>query len=281
MTWHTIGFKPQKKYFEQLMTAGLVPHALLFTGPDMIGKRMLAFDIYALINGREFKEGDPDIRVISPRVAEDETKIYIEDIRDLKSFLSLKAYYGPSKFVIINDADRLTPEASNALLKVLEEPTPKTVLILVSSRPRALLPTITSRCQQISFLPHSVDEMKEFLADKKISKADQALLASMAQGRIGWLIWAADHVKEIRESVADLTMVLKGGVFERMAYAKKIYEKETYPATVANWIYWIYGNQSEVPHAGHLLKELTWLNNLVAQPQYNHRLALENTLLNL
>ena len=96
MKWNTIGFQFQKKYFEQLVKSGALAHAYLFTGPDMIGKQMFAKELFVLANAREeFVTGDPDLKVITPRVEDDETKIYIEDIRDAKNFLSLKPYYGP------------------------------------------------------------------------------------------------------------------------------------------------------------------------------------------
>src|SRR3989344_731588 len=281
MNWQTIGFKAQKKYLEQAAKADNLAHAYLFTGNDMIGKQMFARDLYALVNGREATVNEPDFKLISPRVEEDETKIYIEDIRDLKSFAFLRPYYGPYKFIIINDADRLTPEASNALLKVLEEPTPKTILILISSKSRMLLPTITSRCQHINFMSHDEAALIEYMDKLKLSKGDHTLLISMAHGRIGWLQWATEHIKEIQESLGDLDKVLKGTLADRMAYAKKIYERETYPTTLANWMYWLHGNRKEIPHADRVLKELNRLHLIIAQPQYNHRLALENTLINL
>lgn len=284
MTWLTIGFEKQKQYFEEAAKrgppAGGLVHAYLFTGPEMIGKQMFAKDLFTLVNDR-LAVADPDLMVVSPCVEEDKTKIYIEDVRDVKTFLSLKPYFGPYKFVIINDADRLTPEASNALLKVLEEPAPHSILVLVTSRSRTLLPTITSRCQHINFLPHSEPELVKYLISRKLAKDDQALLISMAHGRIGWADWAAGNMKIVRESVTDLQKVLKAGLAERMAYAKKIYEKETYPAVVSSWIYWLHGNASALPKAAPMLRQLSKLNTIIAQPQYNHRLAIENTLINL
>ena len=281
MTWQTIGFENHKKFFTGLVKNGALAHAYLFVGPEMIGKQMFAKDLFVLANNREdFNAGDPDLRIVSPRVAEGETKIYIEDARDIKQFLSLKPYYGPYKFVVINDADRLTPEASNGLLKALEEPTPNSVLILVSSKPRMLLSTVTSRCQTVRFVSHSAKDSTEFLVSSKLSKADQQLLLSMAQGRIGWLANAVDQVPEIKKAIADLDKVIKGGVSDRMLYAKKMYEKETYHATVAHWIHWLYSNP-EIPSRDNALKQLLSLSTNIAQPQYNHRLLLENALLNI
>ena len=283
MTWNTVGFEPQKRYFRQLIEERQLAHAYLFTGLEMTGKFLFAREIAARANGRtEVGEFDPDLKIVTPNTAEGETKIYVEDIRDIKAFLSLRPYRGPYKFVIVDNADRLTVEAANALLKSLEEPTPNTVLILVSSQPRQLLATVSSRCQEVRFLPHGREAIADYLAErKKVLAADRDLLISMAQGRIGWLEPALARLPEIKKTVSELDAVLRSGTTERMLYAKKIYEKETYPAVVADWLYWLYGNRQRVPRAHAVLGCLLDLNALIAQPQYNHRLALETTFVNL
>jgi DNA polymerase III delta prime subunit len=281
MNWRTIGFEKQKKFFIEAVKNGSLDHAYLFHGPAMIGKQLFAFDLYELINNRTASINEPDFLFVSPKSEKEEgTKIYIENIRGLKTFLSLKPYFGPYKFILINDAERLTPEASNALLKTLEEPTPNTILVLISNSSRSLLPTITSRCQVINFLPHSERELIDFIEINKIFKYNKEFLLPMAQGRIGWLKWANENIKEIDQSINDLKKIIKGNTFEKIAYVKKIYEKETYPVAVASWLHWLYNHQSEIPESGHILKELIKLNNIISQPQYNHRLALENALLN-
>ncbi|MBX4190189.1 AAA family ATPase [Candidatus Parcubacteria bacterium] len=282
MTWNTIGFSQQKKYFEKLIKEESLSHAYLLTGPEMIGKLMLAKEITAKANSREL-ENNPDVTIVAPRVEEGETKIYIEDIRDVKSFLSLKPYFGPYKFVIINDADRLTPEASNGLLKALEEPNPKSVLILITNKPKQLLSTIQSRCQEVSFQSHDSKTISEFLAEKKIKKEDLVLLTAMAQGRIGWLnqILESKEITKLRSSVEEFQKVLNGGLTDRMLYAKKIFENESYPRVIASWIYWAYANKSTLPNSSATLGQLSRLHSLINQPQLNHRLLLENTLINL
>src|SRR6266702_2694563 len=105
MAWRTTGFEQQKKAFENLVHQGVLSHAYIFQGPEQIGKKLFAQDLFMLVNKREkFDPVDPDLFVMAPRVAEGETKIYIEDIRELKTFLSLRPFYGPYQFVIIDDA---------------------------------------------------------------------------------------------------------------------------------------------------------------------------------
>src|SRR3989344_6540052 len=101
MNWTIKDFDKNKHYFEDAVKNGNLSHAYLFCGPEGIGKKMFAYNLFRLINQRE-PDSDPDFKLLTPRLDEDETKIYVEDVRDLKSYLSLKPYYGPYKFVVIN-----------------------------------------------------------------------------------------------------------------------------------------------------------------------------------
>lgn len=243
MNWTTIGYNSNKKYFEEVIKKGFLAHAYLFSGPEGIGKKIFAYDIFRLVNNRE-PEGDPDFKFLTPRLEEEETKIYIEDIRNLKSYLSLKPYFGPYKFVVINDADRLVEEAANSFLKMLEEPSPFTVIILISSKPKFILPTVLSRCEKIQFLP---SEKKEI--DKETAKA-----------------------------VEEFIKICKEGVCERMQYAEKLFAGKDYQNLVVGLIHTLRAREN--PNHK-VLKNLLRLNSLLSQPQFNHRLALENFLINL
>lgn len=243
MNWNTTGFEKNKKYFENAVKNGNLSHAYLFSGPEGIGKKMFAYDIFRLINNRA-PENDPDFKLLTPRLEEDETKIYIEDIRDLKSYLSLKPYYGPYKFVVINDADRLVPEAANALLKILEEPSPFTIIILISSKSKFILPTVLSRCEKVRFLPSHEKEI-----DKETVKA-----------------------------IDEFINISKQGITERMQYAEKLFSGKDYRNLVIGLIHTLRAREN--PNHK-VLKNLLKLNSLLSQPQFNHRLALENFLINL
>lgn len=241
--WTTTGHEKQKIYFVNAIKNGHLSHAYLFSGPEGIGKKMFAYDIFRLINSRE-PEGDPDFKLLTPRLEEDETKIYIEDIRDLKSYLSFKPYYGPYKFVVINDADRLVPEAANAFLKMLEEPSPFTVIILISSKPKFVLPTISSRCEKVQFLPSEKKEID----------------------------------KETVIAINEFISITRQGVAERMQYAEQLIAGKNYQNLVISLIHFL--RSRENPNHK-VLKNLLRLNYLLSQPQFNHRLALENFLINL
>ena len=232
-----------RKYFEGLVKNSMLAHAYLFSGPEGAGKKDFAYDLFRLVNGRE-PEGDPDLKLLTPRTEEDETKIYIKDIRELKSYLSFKPYYGPYKFVVVNDADRLEAEASNAFLKMLEEPSPFTVIVLISSKPKMILPTILSRCESVRFLRSGEKEL-----DRETIKA-----------------------------INEFVKAAKLGIPARLKYAEKLYKEEDYQKLVVGLIHWLHAREKKNPR---VMKALLQLNNIVSQPKYNHRLAIENFLINL
>jgi DNA polymerase-3 subunit delta' len=283
MSWKTIGFNKQKKMFEGLIEQEALSHAYIFQGPEQIGKKLFAQDLFMKANKRDaFDPADPDLFILAPAIEEGDTKIYIENIRDLKSFLSLRPFYGPYQFVIIDDAHRLTPEASNAFLKLLEEPSGKVIFMLITSQPQELLPTISSRGQHISFLPHTDNVVAEALAETKLSKADQDLIAGISRGRIGWAMNATTAgVKDIKQAISDFAMILKSPLAERMIYAKTMFEKQPYQEQINYWLAWAYANRATLPNAHRVLTQLLTLHQYIQQPQYNHRALLENTLINL
>lgn len=280
--WSVIGHFKQKTYFEAVLKNGSLGHAYLFSGLEMIGKKKFAGDLFRIINGRDATENDPDFKLISPRVLEGETKIYIDDVREIKSFLSLKPFYGPYKFVIIDNADRMTLDASNAILKTLEEPAAHSILVLVTANPKLLLLTVLSRCETMKFLPQKENEITELVKQKnyKTGKEDLNFLLKLANGRIGWAVnvLETNSLNEIQKSTDDFRQILKQGVFEKMQFAKKIYENDEYTNLVGQWLNWAYSfNVGDKK----LFRGLLRLNQLLSQPQFNHRLAIENFLVNL
>ncbi|NIR52807.1 DNA polymerase III subunit delta', partial [candidate division KSB1 bacterium] len=109
--------------------------------------------------------------------------ISIEHIREFRRTSSYKSFEGKGRVVIMADCERMTTEAANALLKSLEEPPERTYLLLISSRPSLLLPTITSRCQELKFDPLTAEELEQALVAQNLAAAKRArLTARMAAG---------------------------------------------------------------------------------------------------
>jgi DNA polymerase-3 subunit delta' len=121
----------------------------------------------------------PDVITIAP----EKSAIRIDRVRELLQTLVLKPYEARRRVVIVVDAQCMTPEAANAILKVLEEPPDHTMLILVAPGASDLLPTVVSRCQNVRFHPISVQQLTQMLIDRQIAAPAAARsLAAAAEG---------------------------------------------------------------------------------------------------
>ncbi len=178
------------------LRGGRLPHALLLTGPQGLGKgifaRMLSQAVLCETPGdggtacghcRQcglFLAGThPDARFIS--LVEDSTQVTIDQIRELIDFMALTSQQGGYKAVVIDPADQMNAAASNALLKCLEEPPAASLLILVASRPARLPATIRSRCQKLAFQLPPEAQARDWLA-AQAADADVTLSLKLAQG---------------------------------------------------------------------------------------------------
>jgi DNA polymerase-3 subunit delta' len=175
-------------------------HAYLFYGEDGIGKRLVAKTLVKAANclSAEQQGNDSCGQCSSCQHIEVETHpdfislgpegsiIKIDQIRTLQEWMQLKPMSGLYRFVILNKAESMNDEAENALLKSLEEPPGQTVLILITSHPHALLPTVVSRCQKVRFNPLT-DQQIIGLLRRRHPKAPPQLgqVAALAMGRIG------------------------------------------------------------------------------------------------
>lgn len=167
-----IGNDPIKKQLSLLLERENVPHLLLFSGIDGIGKRLFAKEFASLWLKKAKSSFQPDVHLFSP-----EGKIGMHSIRGIRRLLeelSLAPYGNAGKAVLINDAERMLPTSANALLKTLEEPPKNTLIILISSQPERLLSTIVSRCQQIRFCPISDTKIATYLHIYKNLAENQA-----------------------------------------------------------------------------------------------------------
>ncbi len=172
---------------------GHLPHALLFAGGKGFGKAELAQQLaHTLLCQSPADDGlacgkcqacgllaagtHPDLRILEP---EEEGKVIpVETVRAVADFFALKGQYGGRQIVIINPAEAMNRFGANGLLKTLEEPTADALIILVTSQPSLLLPTIRSRCQQVVFLrPDAIDGVK-WLKDRLGSEAEAATQVS-------------------------------------------------------------------------------------------------------
>ncbi|MFQ5823377.1 MAG: DNA polymerase III subunit delta' [bacterium] len=239
-----IGQHRVKLFFQKALERGRISHAYLMVGDRGVGKEATALELAKALfcsNNtskpcqacsdclRVAKLSHPDLRFIFPaptKVTEDERKrilksiatnpyqrkeiwanpsISIEQIREIRRASAFKSLEDKGRVIIIVDAERMTLEASNALLKILEEPPQKMYLLLISSRANLLLPTITSRCQLIKFDPLTVEEIEKALIERNSVKANQARLsARLAAGSYRQALELLDeHLQELRDQALE------------------------------------------------------------------------------
>ena len=192
-----VGHDKQIEHLQNAMRNGRIAHSYLFAGKDGIGKELVALNLAKGLNclhGGEdpcdecrscLKLGHlnhPDVLLVKPQGQ----SMRINQIRDLQRELSHRPYEGKRRVCILADSDRMTQEAANALLKILEEPPLHTVMILLAANPDLILPTIASRCQRIPFHPLSIEQLTEVVGARLALKGNDAhILASLADGSPG------------------------------------------------------------------------------------------------
>ncbi len=205
-------------------------HALVLTGPEGIGKFALAEQLATEVIGLASVEAlahYPYYKVIA--VEEGKQSISIESVRELQQFTKLKLPHNPansSRVIIIKDADRMTPDAQNAVLNLLEEPPVDTVFILTSILIQHVLPTIRSRVQQIAITrPSRTDCLEYFTGRGFITNAIQQafLLSGGLPGLMNALLEDVNH--PLKSSVDTARTVLQASQFERLCMVENIVKK--------------------------------------------------------
>jgi DNA polymerase-3 subunit delta' len=203
-----------------------VPPSLLLAGPDGVGKRRVALALAETLNCtspiatpdlerdacgecascRRIARGmHPDVIVVEPG---DMGSIKIDAVRDVIDRSQYRPFEGRLRVVVIDDADALMPAAQNALLKILEEPPPSSVFVLVSAIPDALLPTVRSRCPRLRFGPLTPGEIVEVLKrDHSYSEPDARVVAADAEGSVGRALEAASS--DLAEARAQAQRLLE------------------------------------------------------------------------
>ncbi|MBR1589546.1 MAG: DNA polymerase III subunit delta' [Acidaminococcaceae bacterium] len=207
---HITGHQQNKAFLERFLNREERPHALLFYGPEGIGKCLLAKEFARaflchgtgeerpcghcescrLLNFATGNFAHPDYLYFDPATDEEQEKkktkiITVSQIRSLIRQASFGPTLSGHKICIINEADTMNQEAANSLLKLLEEPPDKWFFILIATSVSRLLPTILSRVIQVRFVPLTVEETKQALLDKEVPEAEADLLAHLSDGSLG------------------------------------------------------------------------------------------------
>ena len=166
-----------KKYLTNSIKSNMVSHAYMFEGPNGIGKNTMAIELAAILLEMENLFNSPDYIEIKP----DGNSIKIAQIRKLQSDILVKPYKS-YKIYVIDEAQKMTVEAQNALLKTLEEPPKYAIIILITDNKESLLDTIKSRCEIIKFTPIPMQEVASYLTMNGIDSKRASLLANFSRG---------------------------------------------------------------------------------------------------
>jgi len=184
-----------KKILKKALQKGRIPNSLLFSGPEGVGKRDMALVLAKALNCKQMEDDAcevcssckaisrrnfPDVMSISP----EGNVIKIEQIRFLKKTAYLKPMVGKKRVFIVIEAEKMTDEAANSFLKILEEPPSFTHIILATYNPYLILPTIKSRCQILSFSLVSREEMEKILTEEGYEKEQAKLIPLLVRGNL-------------------------------------------------------------------------------------------------
>ena len=166
-----------KKYLSNSIKSNMISHAYMFEGPNGVGKNTMARELAAILLEMENLFNSPDYIEIKP----DGNSIKIAQIRKLQSDILVKPYKS-YKIYVIDEAQKMTVEAQNALLKTLEEPPKYAIIILITDNKESLLDTIKSRCEIIKFTPIPMREVANYLTMSGVDEKRPSLLANFSRG---------------------------------------------------------------------------------------------------
>jgi DNA polymerase-3 subunit delta' len=244
-----------KDALRRMMAADRLPGALLFSGPDGVGKRQFALELAKASlcpKAKDFEACDvcPVCQRI-PRIEiptdDDKNKdnfkrvfssehpdvgmahrykrfILVDAIRHLEAEANFRPYEGEKRFFIVDEADHMNDAAANALLKTLEEPPATSHIILLTAMPGALLPTIRSRCQTLRFAPVAREEIEQYLKASH-SHEDARLAARLSRGSIGRAVSLDLEVfRRQREAMLHVlqSAALRGGLANLLRLAEAL-----------------------------------------------------------
>lgn len=235
-----LGHERIKDLLARGLRQGRLPPALLFSGPEGIGKRTLALAVArALVCERAEGEAcdacpacrraqrglHPDAFLVEPVTA----AIKIEQVREVVREILGLPFEARARAFVIDEAQAMTEQASNALLKSLEEPPLTSHVVLVTASPQTLLPTIRSRCQQLRFSPLPAPLVEARLRERLgLSAADARLRAALSGGSLGAaLAFESESYRSLRD---ELLSLLEGigtaAAEERLAAAERLEQQD-------------------------------------------------------
>ncbi len=241
--WKTVGQDKAVGALSKSIAEDRLAHSYLIVGPPQVGKTTLALDIAraanCLSNNRPCSECrqclridaelHPDVRIIElglSAAGRPRTLISIEQVREAQQEAALLPYEGRFRVFVFERADKLSLEAANSLLKILEEPPESVMLILLVSDADAILPTIYSRCRRIDLRLVGAQTIIDFLRGRPdIALTEAQEIAGLALGRIGWAVRAADDptiLDAVAQTMDAIESAVSGSLADRFDYAEQL-----------------------------------------------------------
>jgi DNA polymerase-3 subunit delta' len=236
------GHDRQKDILRRALAADRLAHAYLFEGPDGVGKRLMALALVRALfcpegtgcgtcaSCRKVDHGNhPDLYLVEP----DGVSIKIEQVRALQRELAFRPLEAQRKVCLINGAEKLNPAAGNALLKTLEEPSSRALLILLTPLPENVLGTIRSRCQRLPFARIPRPEIEVLLRERlALDESQGHVLAALSEGSFERALGRDQdfYLEQRRDLLKALTALSRASVIPCLDLAKTLAEdKERLP----------------------------------------------------
>lgn len=290
-----VGHKIQREFLKKSFESSRISHAYLFSGVDGLGKKTVALEFVELINGqkKDLLKSQPDLIMVEPQPS-----IKIFQIGEMRKALSLRPFSAPFKTVIIDEAEKMTDEAQNCLLKTLEEPKGQAVLFLISSNPEILFETVRSRTQSLKFYPLSSGEMRDFLKPKISSSDILERLIFISEGRPGKAIDFLRNPQKLKvwwQMFEDIQNLVDSDISSRFKYLNDFFLQEDNSKEFLN-IFLRYfrlvllsklgiRNEFKKHYSLQKIKEIIKLGEkikfLISRTNINQKLALETLFLNI
>jgi len=236
--WPLVGNQRIVDYLETVIENDTLNHAYLFYGASGLGKTLAAnYFIQKIfceaksqrpcgscVHCRQIlKKVHPDIIYLA--CGEDKKNITVEQIREVRSKLQRGSFLNSHKVALIKEANSLSLAASNAMLKILEEPTKKTIFIFLSTDLNNIPATILSRLQTIKFLPVAMSEIENHLKNIGKSKDEAYELARLSAGFPGRIIPLTHHPKlltEYKKEIETTLSALMGDINSRFGLVERL-----------------------------------------------------------
>lgn len=240
-----LGNEKNKNILEKSIKLNKFSHSYIFWGIEGIGKKLFAKEFAKNILCLEQEENcecksciefdsnnNPDFQLIEPN----EGKVKIEQIREMQRKVAEKPIISNKKVYIIDNADTMTTEAQNCLLKTLEEPPEYITIILICSNEDSLLSTIKSRCTRMHFESINSEEVKQYIKQNYTDQEISENIINLSQGSIGKVIKLNEN-KSIYENIEKILLSMQNkDIIEIIQMSEEIYKTKEEISSILDYM---------------------------------------------